>query len=209
MLQPKNLRFSSRTNLIKSRYKQIMKKIFTIILFLTFISISAQKNKGILYFNDGTSLEGLVKVKAETIKFRSSKKSKSVEYSFKDNLKSIDYYDSFDNLYKLEYVKFESNKNPKLMFIMRGDFLKLYSMTLFRYNVRVDTGVRRDLYLKKENEDVATYFFSRGYITKKSFKKVVLEYFNDCQSLIEKINNKEFTKIEYLEIIDYYNDKCK
>lgn len=42
----------------------------------------------------------------------------------------------------------------------------------------------------------------------KSFRKRAIEYFKDCTSLVNKIENKEFVKEDLREIVRFYNTKC-
>lgn len=47
------------------------------------------------------------------------------------------------------------------------------------------------------------------YTSLKTFKVMASECFKDCEELSKKINKKEFTKENIVEIANYYNDKCK
>lgn len=40
------------------------------------------------------------------------------------------------------------------------------------------------------------------------FKKAMLEYFADCGSIIEKIEERAFKRKDLVEIVDYYNQFC-
>ncbi|EDP71790.1 hypothetical protein FBALC1_04862 [Flavobacteriales bacterium ALC-1] len=42
----------------------------------------------------------------------------------------------------------------------------------------------------------------------KAFKKRASEFFSDCQSLVSKIENKEFKKEDLIAIVEYYNSNC-
>ena len=41
-----------------------------------------------------------------------------------------------------------------------------------------------------------------------TFKKDMIEYFSDCPKLIEKIDNKEFSKQDIKAISAFYNSDC-
>lgn len=43
----------------------------------------------------------------------------------------------------------------------------------------------------------------------KTFRVMASECFSDCQALSKKINDKEFTKDNIIEIGDFYNNNCK
>jgi hypothetical protein len=61
--------------------------------------------------------------------------------------------------------------------------------------------IQNSYYIKKQNEDKA---FELSF----NFKKKVEKLFGDCKALMEKINKKEFTSKNTLDIVHFYNDYC-
>jgi len=58
------------------------------------------------------------------------------------------------------------------------------------------------------------YFYQKGNtklkrIKELSFKKNMSEYFNDCSSLVKKINDLDYTYQEMRQVATYFNTNCK
>jgi len=187
------------------------KLALSVFLFLTVFTY-AQKKEGTLIFKDGKTINGLIKTKGSKVLFKQNKQSEIITYTH-DKLSGIQFINKKNKIYKFEYITINPKKEPKLYYVEIDEFLKLYSEgnTIFSMQGGGLGSSRKTstFYLKKENEDVATFYTAFGYIPKDKFKKVVNEYFNDCKPLLEKINTKEFKKKHYFEIVEYYNNNCR
>ena len=190
-----------------------MKQKLTLSLFLLFFIsiIQAQKDNGTLIFNDGKTLNGLIKIKGNEIIFKTSKKSEKVNYNY-EKVSAVTFLDKKNKTHRFEYIKLDDKNKPQLYYVEINDFLKLYSSVSSSFNMSGGLGNNKStstFYIKRENEELATYFVAFGYIPKNSFKNVVFEYFKDCISLVNKFEKKEFKKKHYFEIIEYYNKNCR
>ncbi|WP_127139645.1 hypothetical protein [Flagellimonas marinaquae] len=189
-----------------------MKQKVILTLFLLLMTfIQAQKNYGTLIFNDGRKLNGLIKIKGNDIIFKKSEKSERENYNY-ENISALTFLDKENTTQRFEYIKLDHKNIPKLCYVEINDFLKLYSNVSSSFIMNGMGGNLRStstFHIKRENEEFATYYVAFGYIPKNSFKSVVLEYFKDCQHLINKLEKKEFKKKHYFEIIEYYNNNCR
>ncbi|WP_179016905.1 hypothetical protein [Winogradskyella forsetii] len=58
-----------------------------------------------------------------------------------------------------------------------------------------------------ESEQIE-HLYTKGLPFAKGFKKSMKKYFKNCHSLIEKVENKEFSNDKLWEVLDYYNQNC-
>ncbi len=63
-------------------------------------------------------------------------------------------------------------------------------------------------YIGEFQNDRVQHLFTKGLPFALRFKKAMTKYFKDCESLIEKVNSKEFTKDEIIEVFEYYKSNC-
>lgn len=201
------------------------KKIFLLILFLISISfdIVGQNTEAILIFKDGTKVIGLGKLKrGDIIKFRKNKNEKAVKYHFKD-LEKVTIIENSRNV-NYVYLKVKgSNKFEVLEESIIGK-LSLYRVVTqgqhapmgvgFGINGGMGMGIGmggsftiESFYLKRKNEEDVTHLGSTSLFSK-NFKKAASNYFSDCPKLKEKIENKEYKKIDIVAIVEFYNSYC-
>lgn len=50
--------------------------------------------------------------------------------------------------------------------------------------------------------------YTKGLPFSKSFKNSMKDFFKDCPELLEKVENKEFTNDNLLEVLNFYNTEC-
>ena len=67
---------------------------------------------------------------------------------------------------------------------------------------------RYSYYVGAGESNQVEHLYTKGLPFSKSFKKSIKKYFKSCSSLIEKVENKEFSKDEILEVVEYYNRTC-
>ncbi len=184
-----------------------MKIIISCLILFVSTSCFSQKDKGSIVLIDGSVISGLVKINSNTIKFKDSKNSKSVEYDFK-TAKSATFYDQKNKEYKYEFITIENKENPVLFKLEIDGYLKLYSESLSSYGGMSGFRSSSTFYIKKENEPISQYYVAFGYIPKISFNNVIESYFTDCKAIQDKVKNGDFKKKDYFEIIEYYNANC-
>lgn len=202
--------------------------LFIISLFLT-ISVSAQKDKTVIFFKDGTSLEGLGKLLPnEKIKFRLDKKTKPVKYHFKDIERVDIYYPEGAAIYV--YVEVRSKRARVLEEIVYGEKATLYKMDPKGFSPAIGFGFGTggpgggvavggtvggshsyglDGYYIKKAEDKEAIDMGNNLLFSSHFKKAIKGYFGDCAALVKKVENGEWTFEHIIEIVEYYNKQCE
>lgn len=199
------------------------KFLIVIILCMTQFSFS-QYNKdwepAEIYLKDGKVKKGVARItmldkvtpfgQKEELRFTEGKK-KPIEEIKTKNVDSIIFNLSYKTKGKImnRYAKFivinKNNKKTKLGFaelIIDGK-IKLLKRTVSsgnypHINIVEETLLQRD-------DDVPVEF---NYAELTSFKKRAMEFFNDCPSLLNKIENKVYTKKDLETIVNFYNDNC-
>jgi len=195
-----------------------MKKIILIIFITSFFNLYGQDQEATLFFNDGTSLEGYASIKDNwIIKFRLTLDDKPDEW--KDIMVKGVTFHGFDTEVKYEYQYVKADKSfPLLLVVLEEGNVNLYKTGDYYTTVREELHPNDDrfggyvdrvyknnkvkFYIKKPNEDLIIKF-NNGFYYKKA-----KQYFKDCPSLVEKIENSKFNKSKILEFIYYYNDLC-
>ncbi len=199
---------------------------FNLFLFLFFnnFSVFSQDQECIIYFKDGTSLEGYGMLKIvnildpkEKIKFRLTKQEKGDFWDFEDISKIT--FIGFEMTKTFEYVKTSKYEYPKLLEILVDGEVKLYrspeAITYKFYFDNNDIGksnfpktsekIVQNNYLKRENEEVATCIDCSII---KSWAKNVSNYLSDCTTLVDDLKNYKYTFAELEDAIIFYNDFC-
>jgi hypothetical protein len=205
-----------------------MKKIFLLLL-ITPIFTFAKFYKGNVTFNDGTIKNGYLEIPEYSndnhLKFKADEKGKTEKLS-------IDLIRGFEiiNLQKetIKYltlllaepkpftnVKFKLNSSKSWVRIIKEGKVSVYSVHE-AYNNSTKTGGGSAYYIKKENEEHATFIADgpsgglsinmNGFSVFKSCIKSIFE--NDCPKLFGLLEKDDFKKkgIEY--IVDLYEQNC-
>ena len=193
-------------------------------LFLNNFFAFSQDQECILYFKDGTSLEGYGMLKIvnildpkEKIKFRLTKEEKGDFWDFEDISKIT--FIGFEMTKTFEYVKTSKLEYPKLLEILVDGEVKLYrspeSITHRFYFDNNDIGKNnfpktsvtsvQNNYLKRDNEEIATCIDCSVF---KNWAKNVSNYLSDCTTLVDDLKNYKYTFAKLEDAIIFYNDFC-
>ena len=199
---------------------------FKLLLFLSlnsFFSFS-QDQECILYFKDGTAIEGYGMLKIvnildpkEKIKFRLTKEEKGDFWDFEDISKIT--FIGFEMTKTFEYIKTSKYEYPKLLEILVDGEVKLYrspetiTYRLYFENYSVDKNNFPNTskanvqfnYLKRDKEEIATCI---DCYPLKSWAKQVSEYLSDCETLVYDLKKHKYTFAELEDVIIFYNDFC-
>ena len=193
-------------------------RIFLILLFLTLSTTTVIGQFGDPYrrakvvLKSGEQLNGEGKFKNKGYKFKENEMAKPETIAYED----IDYLSITDgNLDKRVYRFYQFNgrkKYLKLELVIPGEKLELY---VYQYNINssgaggISFGQTvTKFYLKKPEDDKPVYMGLCEPVANQ-LKVRVLEYFQDCPSLIEKVENKDFRMRDGLwQIVEYYNETC-
>ena len=195
------------------------KKYFLFLLILT-VSFYGQTKEAIIYFKDGTSIKGLGMIKKanefasfrsqDKILFRITENDKPDLWTSED-VKGITFFD-FENSRVMEFLKVDKYEKVELLEVITDGTVKLYKQTKIVDN-----------YLPSNNgnfesggmikTEVEAYYLKRGseeYPTKikDNYIKSTSKYFSDCELLVQKIKNHEFTFDTLDKLVNFYNDIC-
>ena len=194
-----------------------MKKNIVLIIAIILIGEAlGQTQKATLLFLDGTAIEGYGMItKKDEIKFRITLEE---EPDIWDHLivKGIIFY-GFEIRQEYEYIYTKEQKTPELLRIVKKGKITLYerkkvkwghlstgnSNNFNKYKLRSDLYQFEDidLFLKKEHEKIATLY-------NRTMKKSIQEYFKDCEVIVDMIKEKEYRKLNRIQLVNYYNVFC-
>jgi hypothetical protein len=181
-------------------------------LFLT-VSLFGQTQEAILFFKDGTSIKGLGMIKKandfasfrsrDKILFRVTENEKPDLWTSED-VKGITFL-YFENSRIMEYLKVDKYEKMELLEVVTDGAVKLYKQTKIVDVYLTSGGMAKAeveaYYLKKESEEYPT-------IVKDNYIKSTSKYFSDCELLVKKIKNHEFTFDTIDKLVNFYNDIC-
>lgn len=192
--------------------------------------------KAIIYFNDGTSLEGIGKIKTiftsreEIIVFKIEEKDKDENWTVKD-AKGITIISDEGGITNFEYLKVTKNSFAELYEVMTEGDVKLYKKSTKYRNLGTttstiyhsfpigNTGQMASIPSTTTQPVFATEKESTTYYVKRegepfptkirdNYIKSFAEYMKDCDVMVEKIKNHEYNFSELKDLVDYYNANC-
>lgn len=200
-----------------------MNRTFFVVLFLAFsYNVEAQLNlkyrEATIFFRDGTQKKGLGKLAklGSKIKFKETKKDEPIIYDYR-KVSGFTIKYAHENT-EYEYKIIEGKTGAKLLRVKERGALNLYYTIaksggwstgpngVMTYSGGFDTEI---YYLG--DKDASIVYETQGLIgiSKKKFKKLTDKFFSKCAELVKKIKNKEYKKRHIVEIVTYYNSKCK
>ncbi|WP_435577526.1 hypothetical protein [Gilvibacter sp.] len=193
-------------------------RILIVLLLLTVSTTTAlgqfgdpyRRAKVVLKSGEQLNGEGKFKNKGYKLKENEMAKPETISYADIDYLSIID-----DNLDKRVYRFYQFNgrkKYLKLELVIPGEKLELY---VDQYNINssgaggISFGQTVTKFYLKKPEDPKPLYMGPYDPIANQLKERVLEYFQDCPSLIEKVENKDFRMRDGLyQIVEYYNEAC-
>ncbi|NRR92135.1 hypothetical protein HSX10_11205 [Winogradskyella undariae] len=76
-------------------------------------------------------------------------------------------------------------------------------------NIYIEIDIPRySYYVGLGDSDQVEHLYTKGLPFAKSFKKSMKKYFKDCSALLEKVENKEFSKDNLIDVLEFYNQNC-
>lgn len=189
-----------------------MKKIIILLsLFLSVHSTYSQKKMKIV-FADGTEKTGDYRIKLPMFSRIPIVVSHETNEKYKlDQMQNVTLYDGTAELY-YEIIDAKDNmddaKTEKVLglLIYNGPKAKLFGVEEAVNSATV--APYQEIYIRKKDDKIA---YNIGYIygvDARSAKKRLRDYFADCPSLVEQINNNEINKEKSIEITKYYETNC-
>lgn len=204
-----------------------------LIIFLLFSAfLNSQKIKTVLYYKNGDSIVGYSKgINYSSIKFSLEKKGKYKQKEIKNIKKVLIYHKEGIEEYHHLYVKKRKkeqefyarlvSKGDINYYIYSSNFSFNYTLydrinvgngTFFNYTTQNNSSHSVNItYLKKRKDKNAVYISDvyHSLFGAKVFRKNASKFFKDCPKLIAKIKSKEFKKSDIIEVLEFYNEKCR
>lgn len=171
--------------------------------------------KAIIHFNDGTSVEGIGKIKTvftsreEVIVFKLEENDKDENWNYKDAT-GITIFDDEDVTKEYDYLKVSKNSFPDLYEVVSSGIVNLYKKKIISDETQPSSGLNFPTYTKNEN---VTYYLKKESEElptkiKDNYIKSVSDYFKDCSVLVRKFKNHEYDYSMISDAVNYYNDIC-
>lgn len=204
-----------------------MKKILLFLLLTPMLAL-AQYYKGTVTMNNGTTINGFIKL--PKYPNDAELKFKKIEKGSKQNLKKAE-VKSFEIINKqketIRYTtlllgrpklfnlnKLKMNKDKSWVHIIGEGKISLYC-THIAYNHQQKTGGGGIYYIKKGNEDYALYLeeYTSGFsVTMNAFKNLKrmlnLYFEKTCPELVKSLTKEDLKENGILHIITLYEEKC-
>lgn len=198
-----------------------MKTLFIKLFLLITTFCFSQRQQFTIHKNDGDKyITNKYSEKKDGIKFKTENGDfKNVKWPQLDKIVSSGKKEK-DN-YTLKYIKF--NGNGALMEEMISGTWSLYKQEN-RVPIRVDSNELNtngigtpntrtiasntiEWYVVKEGEAKAHYLKGNN-LAYGSFKENAIKYFEDCEILVKKIEEKDFKRKDVAEMVEFYNENC-
>ncbi|WP_300566057.1 hypothetical protein [Flavobacterium sp.] len=201
-----------------------MKKTIFLIFCLLFTAIGfSQKQRCTIYFNDGTTLAGLGRLKDDgTVKFKATEDSKN-EIISKGNIEKVELNEE-GTIEVYKYKRLSSDFQKWLKEIVNGEVSLYTSDVSGMYGPSIGTGFSTmggvgggiafgtggnvTYYYVCHKLDTAVFRITSFGNISKNFKNTASEYFKDCPELVKKIEDKTFKKDDIEEVVRFYNTHC-
>lgn len=193
-----------------------MRFTFVLLVIFFFQNCLSQTDQAKLIFIDNTELDGFATIKNNKILFRLSLIDIADEWD-ENMVKRIIFY-GYNTVFIYAYLQINNHSKPRLFEVVTEGNVTLYSdftrnkngwnnlqdnlrspmrtFTFFDPNVDMP-----DIYLKRDFEEFPVDLNF-------NFKKQAMDYFSDCEVLVEKIKLGKLRKNQIDEIVNYYNDFC-
>lgn len=183
-----------------------------IILFFLFINFSfSQYFKGKIEFNDGKTIEGFLKTtKRDDVKFKETENSKIIEYD-KNLIKNFEFLQN-DKLRKFIYsqtqqINGDQNRTDKWNRLL--EIISEGKIVLYRYETSFNNTSTISYFLKKSINNLPIFYYGEGFMYKQKFIPFVEKYFIDCPILVDLVKSKKIKHNKYIDVVEYYNNKCE
>ncbi|MEJ6791287.1 MAG: hypothetical protein QNK89_00715 [Lacinutrix sp.] len=178
----------------------------------------SQDQEATLFFRDGTTLKGYASITHNrNIEFRLTLEDDPDEW--KDIMVKAITFHGFDTDIRYEYqYLIKGKQHPLLLEVVEKGNVNLYkSIDYYVFNRRglfpndnrfggyyneVSKKNKYHYYIRKPNQKLVVKLNNRFYY------KEAAKYFQDCPTLVEKINSKKYSKKRAIEIVQFYNDLC-
>lgn len=172
----------------------------------------AEFETAIIHFNDGTSIEGIGRLKTvftsreEVIVFKIKEADKDEIWTVKD-VSGITIISEDGDAIHYEYLKVSKSSFAELYEVVTEGFVKLYK----KRHIVTPSKSSPNFPEVTTGREVSTYYLKKEtdtYPTKLKGLKTLSEYMKDCEIVLERIMERRYNDDNYKEAVDNYNANC-
>lgn len=198
-----------------------MKKNILLALLLLFTMIAVGQDKMTITLNDGTQKTGVFSIRKGTFSNSSSStklvsRNPTVKIPLEDFVSVVVFKDSIELYYEVLNVKtnYNDKKTEKKLGLLAyaGPKMNVYFVAetihsggSFGVSFNSDTD---NIYVKKKTDATS---YNMGYIYgagPRGIKKRVRDYFADCPTLVQMVDDDVIDKTKTIEIVQFYEKNC-
>ena len=192
--------------------------IITFLLFTNYIFSQNSYELGEIFYRDGTSEKGYLKIKYSVIKYKKKiTEKKHVELTYKEVKKIIINEDGKDYEYQYKIIKGRTKGKFKLL---KKIILGKASLYLIEHETYISSSGAgtfsnsityngADYYIGKNTSSLVEFIGANSIaVGRKNIRKGLITYFKDCKELVKKLKNKEYKNKNIIEAVEFYNNNC-
>ncbi|PCE65836.1 hypothetical protein [Sediminicola luteus] len=200
-----------------------MKRIVALLIGVVFtqLNINAQNREARLYLKNGDTIQGFAKIlSSEKVKFKHNLKGKKVIYDSNSLIKL-----ELENNERKSFTTYSYKQYPQGIKAVFMEPIVLGRMCLYLQKISVSGGsiftnnqsagtlgmdakILYKYYVCRDDSFMVFEITNHGSVFNGNFVKKAKEHFNDCPTLIEKIESKEFKRGDIGDVVRYYNETC-
>lgn len=200
-----------------------MKKILFILIVVFTIQVQSQVNvAGVNLSSNKSQLFTITTKKGNTYTTKKYKqKLREIRFKTEEGEKKIIALSQLDRIvatgkkerhnYTKRYIKYSKSRSDLMTEMISGK-VSLYLRTKITIGGANSMGMpnsstSNSFYVKKEGQSVAKYIKGDN-IAYGRFKINAIKFFGDCESLVNKIKNKDYKRKHLVKMVHYYNENC-
>lgn len=190
-----------------------MKELYTLVFFICGIASYAQETKAILFFRDGTELEGYGRIKGNKILFTIDLEEEADTWT--DLMVDGIYFEWPDDAATYKYVDLQGRQKYTLLKVIELGAYNLYEKEKATYSNSFSGADLLSLTptgtsVGKKTTYIINKSGSKDYTTLSWIRKrrTIRTLFSDCADFVETYDSGEFKKQSIAELVSYYNYFC-
>lgn len=203
-----------------------MKKVIFLLCMFIGLQTFAQHNwtEGTIYLQNGTAKKGLIKFPRvskdliafngkQKVRFKKNRKAKKEKYDY-TQVDKIVFTPSETETEIYEYIPVSKKKYQLFKRIVNGDAMLYARSVSYTTATAYHPGTLQpilynfndfdEFYVWKKGEKIASPLITIRI--SRSFKKRAMEYFADCPSLVNKLEDRTYRKENIKEVVTIYNN---
>ncbi|TAI47409.1 hypothetical protein [Flagellimonas allohymeniacidonis] len=187
--------------------KYLGMRYFLVLFFLLFFCLGhSQKRESIIHFRNGEQKKCLATMrKGKIIVFHENGKKEKLDHRTVSKIEYGSVWGTGIFYYKIQ----KGYSGVMLIELIKAGAVNLYGVYIHQTSFDgVSSGGNMLYYLGKENEGTLTNFERPQQYGQTWFETYAKEFFADCGPVLQKIERKEFRRLDLPEIAEYYNSTC-